>query len=341
MTNLLIGILAAAISTNQPVALSNLIKDTTGLSVSTNSFVDPEDKELDELMHQDNLATSDVDRWIRENNDLKASGGALKADVLNAKILSRYTTIRTGYKDFIAKHPQNTRAMLAYGSFLTDLGEEEASIAMVEKAREIDPKNPAAWNQAANYYGHRGPITNAFIYYAKAIELETNEAIYYQNFATTVFLFRKDAMEFYKIDEQGVFNKALELYKKATDVDPDNFELAQDVAQTYYGIRPYRIEAALGAWTNALRVATTEIEKEGVYIHFARLNNNVGRTEVAKKYLSQVTNEVYDVLKNRLLRNIATEEEKQKDATTTNSTSGGTNISITSPAKSPETGLAK
>ena len=50
-----------------------------------------------------------------------------------------------------------------------------------------------------------------------------------------------------------------------------------DVAQTYYGIRPLRLEAALNAWTNTLKIANSDFEKEGVYIHLARLKLSAGR----------------------------------------------------------------
>ena len=63
----------------------------------------------------------------------------------------------------------------------------------------------------------------------------------------TVYLFRKDAMEYYKIDEQQVFNKALACTSRPMKYDPANFELAQDVAQTYYGIKPVRTDEALSA----------------------------------------------------------------------------------------------
>ena len=46
--------------------------------------------------------------------------------------------------------------------------------------------------------------------------LEPDEPVYYQNFATTVYLYRKDAREFYHIGEQQVFDKALDLYRQAT-----------------------------------------------------------------------------------------------------------------------------
>jgi tetratricopeptide (TPR) repeat protein len=192
-------------------------------------------------------------------------------------------------------------------------------VAQLEKARGLDPKNPAVWNNLANYYGHEGEVTNAFAYYARAIELNPAEPVYYHNLGTTVYLFRKDAREFYHINEQQVFDKALGLYSNAIRLDPTNFPLASDVAQTYYGIRPLRTNDALQAWTNALSIARDEVEREGVYIHFARLETSIGRYDAARAQLAAVTNAEYADLKARLTRNLA---EKEKAAAGTNAPAG-------------------
>ncbi|MDB6122244.1 MAG: repeat-containing protein, partial [Pedosphaera sp.] len=252
MSNLLIGLLGALVATNQPAAVSNLVTQTTGITVTVPDPNDPVEKEYKKLMVDDDAAQEEVDKWIQENNAFAEKGGGAPNSVLNERIRKRFEPVRKGYEDFIKLHPDHARVRLAYGAFLNDIKEEEAAVAQFEKARELDPKNPATWNNLANHFGHDGEVKKAFEYYAKAIELNPSEAVYYQNFGTTVFLFRKDAMEYYKIDEQQVFTKALELYQKAVQLEPNNFELLQDVAQTYYGIKPTRTEEALNAWTNTL-----------------------------------------------------------------------------------------
>ena len=72
-----------------------------------------------------------------------------------------------------------------------------------------------------------------------------------------------------------MFDKALALYQKAIKLDPDNFPLATDYAQSYYGIKPLRTNDALVAWTNALHIARDEVEREGVYIHLARIKISI------------------------------------------------------------------
>ena len=78
---------------------------------------------------------------------------------------------------------------------------------------------------------------------------------------------------------------------------PDNFPLATDIAQTYYGIRPWRTNDALNAWTNALSIADSEVEREGVYAHIARLKTAFGNYDEAAALLNSITNENYAQMK--------------------------------------------
>src|ERR1039458_5982830 len=241
-------------------------------------------------MEDDDAALAEVDRWIQTNNALTATGAGETKEALNQRIHTRLDTVRANYASFLRRHPDSSRGFLAYGTFLNDIGDEEAGKVQFENASQIDPKNPAAWNNLANYYGENGPLTNAFADYAQAIELDPTEPVYYQNLATTVYLFRKDARAFYGINEQQVFDKALALYRKAIQLAPDDFPLATDYAQTYYGIRPLRTNDALGAWTNALQIAHDDNEREGVYIHLARIKMAAGRFAEAHAHLNDVTN---------------------------------------------------
>jgi tetratricopeptide (TPR) repeat protein len=302
--NLPICLLVALVATNQLMAATNVTQQTNAATVAvadTNNAVELEFKKLEDM---DDDAQAEVDKWIRDNQAFAAKGAGAPDAELNQRIRARFEPVRKAYEDFIARHPNHPGVRLAYGSFLHDLGDEDGGEAQTEKARELDPKNPAVWNNLANHYSESGKVKTAFEYYAKASELNPAEPLYYYNLGNVVSLFRQDAMEFYKITGQQVFDKALELYTKAFKLDPQNFNLATDLAQTHYGIRPTRTDDALKAWTNALAVAHDEIEREGVYIHFARFKWLAGRTNEARVHLNAVTNEMYAELKRRLMRNL-------------------------------------
>lgn len=312
MSQLLLGLLSVLVATNQPAAVSNLVAKTTGISVKVPDQDDPLEKELHAILVEDEKAQDEVDRWIKDDAKFAEQGAAISQAGLSGKIEQRMAKVKELYEAHLLKHPDHARGRLAYASFLDDLGEEKASSEQAEKARELDPANPAAWNNLANYYGHRGPVKKAFEYYEKAIELNPLEPVYYQNFATTVYLFRKDAREHYNIDEQQVFTKALELYTKALKLDPANFILANDLAQSYYGIRPPRYDDALEAWNYALKIARDDIERQGVQIHLARFKINMQRFDEAREHLALVKHAMYAELKDRVADNLKRREEQAR-----------------------------
>lgn len=310
--------LSVLVATNSAGAISNVVERATGISVNVAQLNDPAEREYLKLLEMDDAAQAEVDRWIKENNEFKAQGAGVAEITLNARIQKRFEPVKKAYEDFLQRNPGHTRARLAYGSFLNDIHEEEEAFAQWEKARETDPKNPAAWNNLANYHGHNGPVAKSFAYYAKAIELDPTESTYYFNLATTVYLFRRDATNFYKINEQEVFEKAMGLYRKALELDPGNFVLATDYAQSYYGFDPKLIgdpeqdrkikekhfNDAMTAWNEAFKIAGDDIERQGVLIHYARLQINADRFEDARKNLNAVTNDMFKVTKQNLLKKL-------------------------------------
>ena len=333
MNELLIGLVGALVATNQPLAVSNLIQQHAGVSVAIVNPNDPAEQELDRLMAEDDEMLADVDKAIRENNAFAAQGAGESKETLNRRIQARIDSVRKHYEDFLQRHPDSARGRLAYGSFLNDIGDEEAAGAQYEKSVQLDPKDPAAWNNLANYYGEFGSVTNAFVGYTKAIALNPAEPVYYQNFATTVYLFRKDAREFYGINEQQVFDKALALYRHAMQLAPDNFPLATDYAQSYYGIRPLRTNDALVAWTNTLQIAHDDNEREGVYLHLARIKMSIGRFAEARAHLDDVTNAAFADLKRQLEKSLVNHEAI---AAGTNTAEAATNLpAALTPPSSP------
>jgi tetratricopeptide (TPR) repeat protein len=303
MNDLTIGLLSALLATNQPQAVSNLVQQHTGVSVPLVDVNDPAERELRNLMIGDDAAMDEVNSWISTNNIARTNTVAIAE--LNQRIHARFDVMKHGYESFLRNHPDSARGFLAYGSFLNDIGDEDGAKVQYENSKQLDPKNPAVWNQLANYYGENGELTNAFADYTEAIRLDPAEPVYYQNFATTVYLYRKDAREFYGINEQQVFDKALGLYQQAMKLAPQNLVLAVDYAESYYGIKPLRTNDALVAWTNALTIAKDDNEREGVLLHLARVKTAAGFYDEAQAHLDAVTNAAFADLKNRLVRSLA------------------------------------
>src|SRR5262249_5817987 len=139
----------------------------------------------------------------------------------------------------------------------------------------------------------------------EAIRLDPKEPVYYRNFATTVYLYRKDVREYYHINEGQVFDKSLALYQAAMSLDPSNLVLATDYAISFYGIKPLRTNDALVAWTNALNITRDDNEREGVEVHLARVKIAAGMYDEAQGHINTLTNPVFSGMKNLLTKSMA------------------------------------
>ena len=296
---------ACAGETNPPAAVvsTNSIADTNAAAIEA---------EFKKIMTLDEEAQTEVDRWIRDNQKFSEQGAGVPPEELNQKIRKRFQPVRDAYQGFVKRNPKHVEARLAYASFLNDIHDEDGEMEQLMAAKEIDPTRPSIWNNLANYHGHVGDVRLAFDYYQKAIELDPNEPVYYHNFGTTVYLFRRDAEAHWRINEQQVFDKALMLYSNTMRLDPTNFPIATDVAQSYYGIKPTRLEDALVAWTNAMKIATTELERQSVHIHFARTKLSGERFAESRAHMSHVNDPLLDELRARLNRNIELQEAQAR-----------------------------
>jgi len=127
VSDLTIGLLGALLATNQPLAVSNLVQQDTGVSIAVVNPGDPAERELQQLMEDDDAALAEVDQWIQTNNALTAKGEGETKEALNQRIHARLDTVRNNYDSFLRRHPDSARGFLAYGSFLDDTGDEDAA----------------------------------------------------------------------------------------------------------------------------------------------------------------------------------------------------------------------
>jgi tetratricopeptide (TPR) repeat protein len=316
----------AARSLTPPAAPSPTTSSrATEIGGSTNAapaLTDPLEQEFQKLLKLDDEAHEAAQAIV---DQAAASPDPLTAPLpltTRGRIDQRLKPVREAYEEFLNHHPGHARARMAFASFLNDTGNEAEATEHYEKARALNPTDPAVWNNLANIFAHSGPIEKAFPYYEEAIRLNPKESLYQHNFGTLIFLFRKDAARYFKCDEPAVFARALDLYARALALDPQNFQLASDVAQTFYGIPPTPgkapeearaeeirlVDTALKSWTNAFSLASEHSEQEGILLHFARWNIRAGQFDAARTNLSGVTNVAYLQVKQRLERNLA---EKQ------------------------------
>jgi len=301
---LLLGFLGGVLATNEPPVPSNVVAGTAALSIPVIDTNDPVENEYYKVMVDDDAAEKEVLGWMDNADAFAKAGGGSSTLTLNLKIQQRLDGVKREYEDFVERHPRHVNIRLAFGSFLNDSRDDEGAFRQWEAARQLAPTNPAAWNNLGKYYLEHDQVTNAFAYYGKAIELNPSQPVYYHNLAAAVYLFRDPAREFYDLNDAQVFDKAQALYRQAIKLDPDNFVLFTDYAQSFYGTNPPRWKDGLAAWAEALKLARDDVEREGVYLQMAHIHLELGEYEQARSNLDVVTNTDYAKLKEPLTRDL-------------------------------------
>lgn len=330
MSELLLGTLSLLLATNPPAAVSRYVEGRlapfaalTGAPVVDPS--DPVEVEFQEVLRADDAGEAEMERLLAGEVPLDPSQAPSPSALREARrqaMLRVINRTRERYEAFLRRHPDHVRARLAYGDHLSNHGDDTEVLEQLGIALKLDPRNPVVWNNYAGHFAHVGPITNAFVAYEKALALRPYEPLYHYNLGTVIFLYRADAREYYRCDEAAVFERALAHYQECRRLAPRSFRYAFEYAQTFYGVKPEpsttpegRVQAearlaerALKGWEEALELANNEVDRDGIFLHFARWQIRLGRWDAARTNLAKVTLPEHQELRRRLERNLIQRE---------------------------------
>ncbi|MGD0059219.1 MAG: tetratricopeptide repeat protein [Verrucomicrobiia bacterium] len=222
------------------------------------------------------------------------------------------------YQHFLHDHPLHARAMVAYGGLLYDEEDEDEGARWWEKAIAVDPREPYAYNNLANVYGHDGHAAKALQYYQTAIDLAPTEPIFRFNWATTCQLFRNESRAVYGWSVDEIFQHSMEQYRAARDLDPQNYDLSSTYAETFYQLPKPDWPGAYEAWQFCLRQPLDDRQREFVCGHLARVCIRLGRIDEAKQWVSKISTSDQMSVRRLIERKIAELSQKTGGSTTTN-----------------------
>lgn len=209
-----------------------------------------------------------------------------------AKLRARLRRLEDDYRDFVRRHPQHGRGLVAYGSFLEDLGRRAEAVQCWEKALAVPDAD--AWTQAhalnnlANYWGHEGDPQRALRDYERAIQLLPDEPVFRFNWATMCSLYRTDAAKLYGWDNAEIFRRSLEQFRRARDLAPHDPSYARAYAETFYLMPSADWSAAYDAWLYCLNQPLEDEARNDIYAQLVRVCLNLGRRDEAQAWLEKM-----------------------------------------------------
>jgi len=258
------------------------------------------------------LSCGDELRAQQDHLDAHSSPAVVKRWKTQLKRLER------DYQHFLHDHPRHARAMVAYGDLLYDEEDQDEAVRWWEKAIQVDPREPYAYNELANVYGHDGRAAKALEYYQTAIELAPTEPVFRFNWATTCQLFRNESRAVYGWNVDEIFQHCMEQFRAARDLAPQDFAMSSTYAETFYQLPRPDWPAAYEAWQFCLRQPLDDQQRAFVYSHLARVCIRLDRLDEAKVWMTKLTGNDQASVRRALERRIAELSQKTAAFTSTN-----------------------
>ena len=153
-------------------------------------------------------------------------------------------------KKAIEINPKNYLAHISLGFFYDDREQYKQAIQFYKKAIEINPKNELSYTLLAKIYENKKNYSNAIEFYKKAIEINPkNDTIdlhlerlfikmskEYQNKFKKICLKRYEAYNDIGVtySDNKEYNKAIEAYQVAIEIDPNNDIAYYNIGNAYY-----------------------------------------------------------------------------------------------------------
>ncbi|MCX5772289.1 MAG: tetratricopeptide repeat protein [Candidatus Hydrogenedentes bacterium] len=284
LTALLIGVFAAcaaaAAAAPLPEGLQHLesIKDEAGLLQAVRDL----DKQLVPAARDEFEAAKELVRTGKKDEAVEKRKSAA----------GRLQTVRQAYEYLLVQCPKNAHGHNYYGELLYDyFGEQAGALKEWNLAMSLDSQFSAPLNNLAIHYCHNGQYQLGFEMYDRALAIDPNHPDYLFNLAQAYLLYFPQVQELRKWKKTRVYKEAMKLSKKAAEVSPDDFELAQDYANNFYAAANFGIRAdwakAAKAWQASRNLARTDVERFFTWLNEGRVWIREGNKAKAAECLKE------------------------------------------------------
>jgi len=249
----------------------------------------PAPSTADELLSIDKKISARVQSDIEQVKQYVAQGERDKAAALVAVLRGHMTEIESTYETYLETHPDDARAHNLFGNVCADLlKDEQRALSHWEKAVELDPDYADAYNNIGTYWLHFGEAGKAMDRFRKAVKLDPTGPDYHFNLGQAYYLFRDVAQEKYGWSLADVFDRAIEESRMGSELKPDDFELAEDYAMTFFGAKSFGVTpdwaAARAAWKRCRTLAEDDTQVFTITLNMARVELRAGAPADARRH---------------------------------------------------------
>jgi len=207
---------------------------------------------------------------------------------LRNELASRFKILMGKWSAYLAKYPDDVEAIIIYGKFMRQIGENEAAYNAFKKADELKPNLAVVKQQLATYEGDTGNYEDSYKNLLLAIELDPESAIYRYQLGELLSVFRSDFLINDILTQEDLDVLLLKSFKEAHLLDKKNMAFFWRYAQSFYDVKSANWQEAFDAWEELIPLLYVQVDKETAYINKARVLIELYRDDEALALMENI-----------------------------------------------------
>lgn len=202
----------------------------------------------------------------------------------------RLQRVLDDYENLIGRHGDFAAGWAAYGLFLCDplVEDRRAALPLLLKANSLDPDLPVVKNQIGVILAEQGRPVDAFTYFLAASDLAPREPLYHLQIGLVLDEARTDFLKTGAWTGPMLDKSILVAFARLRELAPERTDYWYRGAEAYYTLAEPRWEEAYQVWTGLEERLASELERQTVRLHRARVLWKQGLAADARELLATV-----------------------------------------------------
>ena len=194
------------------------------------------------------------------------------------------------YENIIENNPEHVESKILFGKFLIRVGQHEDAISLFLEADQLNPNLAITKQQIANHLIHTNRAIDALPFMLMATKIEPEQPIYHFSLGQFLQRFKTSLVDANISKLPSIDDLMLNSFKKASELEPGNFNYALRFAQCFHDMDRVNKLHALDAWSrlSTLFSRLSSREKQYVNLQKAHFLIDLNRTAEAQEVLESI-----------------------------------------------------
>jgi len=194
------------------------------------------------------------------------------------------------YENIIENNPDHVESKILFGKFLIRVGQHEDAISLFLEADQLNPNLAITKQQIANHLIHTNRAIDALPFMLMATRIEPEQPIYHFSLGQFLQRFKTSLVDTNISKLPSIDDLMLNSFKKASELEPGNFNYALRFAQCFHDMDRVNKLHALDAWSrlSTLFSRLSSREKQYVNLQKAHFLIDLNRTAEAQEVLESI-----------------------------------------------------